>query len=440
MAPKHNDQNQEALRRRRQAQRRRQVQRERRRLLLRLTGVGIIALAVGIMIFMVQRNAGDPSLQSTPETTVPPQTQQTEPPSETEPTELPEFSTIHIAAVGDLNITDTVLQQNLTEDGYDFSQAFLDVAPVLSQADLTLLNFEGNLTGAPYGGTRRSAPQEMAQALADIGVDVVQTANSASILDGVLGLKATKDAFASVGIETVGTFRDSADFRSSKGYTIVEVEGFRVALVAFTKGMDNMGLPEGSEDCVNLLYTDYTTDYKSIDTDGINSILRSIAEDQPDITIAMVHWGSEYNESISDTQTRIRNLMLSGGVDIILGTHPHLVQTIEFDETAGTLAAFSLGDFYGDASQAGSNYSLILDIEVQRDNLTGEVKVAGYTYTPIYTLTPTQSSAGGHRVVRIKEAMARYESNYLGCITEDTYDSMAYALTRLEQRIAQEAD
>ena len=216
---------------------------------------------------------------------------------------------------------------------------------------------------------------------------------------------------------------------------MVEVEGFRIALVAFTKGMDNLGLPEGSENCVNLLYTDYTTDYKKVDTDGINKVLRKVAEEQPDLTIAMLHWGSENNESISDTQRKIRSIMLSGGVDVILGTHSHLVQEIDFDPEAGTLVAYSLGDFYGDANMPGTNYSLILDLEVSRDADTGDARVVGYDYTPIYTLKPEESAAGGQRVVRIREAMARYETGYLGRVTDETYESMDYALTRLEERV-----
>jgi poly-gamma-glutamate synthesis protein (capsule biosynthesis protein) len=236
----------------------------------------------------------------------------------------------------------------------------------------------------------------------------------------------------------VGTFVNTADFRSSGGYTIVEVRGIRIAIVAFTKGVDNLGLPDGSQNCVNLLYEDYTTDYKKIDTTGINKILRNIREEQPDLTIAMLHWGSEFNEDVSSSQKKIANLMLEGGVDVVLGSHSHFLQTIDYHEEEGTLVAYSLGDFYGDATTPGSNYSLILDLEISRNNLTGETLVSGYEYTPIYTLRPEQSAAGGLRVVRIDAALARYQSNYLGKITDDTSEAMIYALKRIGERIVQD--
>lgn len=102
---------------------------------------------------------------------------------------------------------------------------------------------------------------------------------------------------------------------------MVEVKGFRVAFVAFTKGVGNLRLPEGAEGCVNLLYTDYNTTYQDVDTEGIRHILSQVQSEKPDIVIALLHWGSEYDSSVSKTQEEIRDLMLQGGVDVILGTH-----------------------------------------------------------------------------------------------------------------------
>lgn len=464
MSSQRDEVNQELERRRAlRAQRneeRKKAEQERRKLFLRLALVGVVLVLAGIWI--VSYAMGLPETQQTPEqtdasqTTVPSTTQEaTTQPEETKAKEAdpePEqtsplnaqtdesYTVIHIAAAGDLNVTDQMIQNATTTVGYDFTSAFADVAAVMSQADLTLLNYEGTFGGTEYGTETGAAPGQLAQAMAAMGVDAVQTANSASIRSGILGLQSTIQALKSAGIQPIGTFADGSAFRSSGGYTIMEVQGLRIALVGFTKGMDNLGLPEGSEDCVNLLYTDYTSDYTTVDTDGIKKVLSRVREEQPDLTIAMVHWGSEYNEEISSSQKKIRNLMLNNGVDVILGSHSHLLKTIEFDQENHTLVAYSLGDFYGDATQAGSNYSIILDIEVTRDNLTGKTTVTGYTYTPIYTLRPEQSNAGGQRVVRIREAMARYEGNYLGKVTGEVYDGMEYALKRIDQRIAESVD
>jgi poly-gamma-glutamate synthesis protein (capsule biosynthesis protein) len=199
-----------------------------------------------------------------------------------------------------------------------------------------------------------------------------------------------------------------------------------------------MSIPEGSEYCANVLYTDYDSAYSKIDQEAVLSVIEEAKALKPDVMVAMVHWGSEYNETVSKSQTRIRNILLENGVDVVLGTHSHLLKTVEHDAQNNTLVAWSLGDFYGDAPQPGSNYSVILDIQVTRDNVTGKTTIDGFTYTPIYTVKPDQSAAGGLRVVRIHEAMARYEGNYLGKVTPDVYSSMEYVLGRIEQRITPE--
>ena len=213
---------------------------------------------------------------------------------------------------------------------------------------------------------------------------------------------------------------------------MVEIQGIKVAIVAFTKGMDNMALPIGSEDCVNLLYTDYSSTYRKVDTQGINKILRSISREKPDLTIALLHWGSEFNDNHSDTQESIKELMLSGGVDAIIGTHPHLVQEMIFDETAGTFVAYSLGDFFGNADRSGTEYSVVLDLEITKDNITGETAITGYSYTPIFTIEGTD---GLLRVVRLQEAMEDYKNFHVNSVSEDTYDSMVYGAERIEYRV-----
>lgn len=428
------------LNRRRQARLRRKKEEQRRQwrlMKLRLTlaaAVLLVAVAAIVFVRFSAPDAGETTGTTTQVTTEP--TETTAAPTET--TAPGETTVIHIAAAGDLNITDQVLERAQTGEGYDFTGTFLDVAPVLGSADLTMLNFEGNLSGAPYGTATGAAPQELIRLLAEMGVDVVQTANSASIRTGVSAIESTIQGFESLGIETVGTFRSAAEYKSTGGYTMLNVNGVRIAVVAFTKGMDNMGLPEGSEDMVNLLYTDYTSNYKQIDKDGILEVLKNAEKELPDLTIALVHWGSENNENISSSQKEIRDLLVNNGVDAVIGTHSHLLQKMEQDEQTGAFTAWSLGDLYGNAEEPGTNYSAILDLEVTKNNTTGETKITGYSITPIYTLTPDQSPSGTWRVVRMAEALDRYESGYILRVTDSAYDSMSYAYKRAYERTSPE--
>lgn len=355
----------------------------------------------------------------------------------TTPIQKDPITKIHIKAAGDLNVTDSVVNAGVSVGGFDFGTAFKDVAAILADADLTVLNFEGNIYGEPYGTQNTSAPIELLKGLRNCGVDLIQMANSCAINNGLNGLTATLNAIRSVGLEPLGAYASEEEFRESKGYTITEVQGIKVAFVAFTKGLGGRGMPAGSENLVNLLYTDYATEYDKVDEDRINTILKNVATEKPDITVAMVHWGSEYNEDISGSQKKIISLMQKQGVDIILGTHPHVLQSIEFDKSKGTLVAYSLGDFFGDAERGATNYSIILDIEITKDANAGTTRVTDYSYTPIYTVKENESiGTDDRRVVRISKAIEANQENFLDKINDTCKAGMEKALTRIDERVA----
>ncbi len=419
-------------REKREAQRRKQqAEAKRLRITLILAAVVLVLCTAGI-VFLTSRSDSS-------QTTVAAETRPTQKPTQaTEPATRAQKSTkttIHIKAAGDLNVTNTVINAGVAVGGYNYTRAFMDVASTLSDADLTVLNLEGNICGEPYGRDTTSAPRELLDGLRNAGVDLIQMANSCTINNGLIGLTSTLQSIRAAGLEPVGAFASESEFQQSKGYTITEAQGVKVAFVAFTKGLGGRGLPAGNDNLVNILYEDYASTYDKIDRTRITSVLKAVEAEKPDITIALLHWGSEYNDDISDTQKSIVNLMKKQGVDVIIGTHPHTVQAIEYDELAGTLVAYSLGDFFGDASRGGTNYSIILDLEITKDSSTGTTKVTNYSYTPIYTVSEAESADGYRRVVRIDKTVEAWEENYLDKVSQSAKESMVYALDRIKARI-----
>ena len=436
------EQDQFEQRREKRAQQRQKQLQEQKRLRRNLILAGVIALACFVGIFLLARNADRNAPAAEPEK---PATQQHSSvrPQETEATEettsrRKASTTIHIKAAGDLNITKSVVESGLVASGYDFTRAFLDVSALLSDADLTMLNFNGNIAGEPYGTDTMSCPAQILDALRNAGVDVLQTANCASVHNGLIGLKSTLTAIRNAGLTSLGAYATPEEYRESKGYIICDVQGVKVALVAFSKGVGGRGMPAGNEDCVNLLYNDYASYYKEINREKIDAVLKAVESEKPDITIAMLHWGSEFNDVLSESQETIASFMKKRGVDVIIGNHPHMVQKIDFDETAGTLIAYSLGDFYGDATRDGTYYSIVLDLEITKDPELGTTKVTGYSYTPIFTVKDTESPDGFRRVVRIEQAMAAYEGNYVDKVTTSAYSNMDKALRRIYERVTGE--
>ena len=427
--------------RREAAQKKREAEAKR---IKRTLFAAVLALAVcGVAFYRLINDTGRPvpeeaqeQLQVTETTEAP-----TEASKPTTPAQKDPITTIHIKAAGDLNVTDSVVNAGVAIGGFDFGPVFKDVAGILSDADLTVMNFEGNVCGEPYGTQTTSAPIELIRSLRACGVDLLQMANSCAINNGLNGLTATLNAIRSAGIEPVGAYATASELRTSKGYTITEVQGVKVAFVAFTKGLGGRGMPAGNEKLVNLLYADYSTEYKEIDRDRIGEILKNVETEKPDITVALLHWGSEYNDDISKSQKSIVSLMQKEGVDVIIGTHPHTLQPIVFDDAAGTLVAYSLGDFFGEADRGATNYSVILDIEITKDANAGITRVTNYSYTPIYTVREGEVVGNkDRRVVRIEKALEAYEDNFLDKITESTAAGMQKAMTRIPERMASDLE
>jgi poly-gamma-glutamate synthesis protein (capsule biosynthesis protein) len=427
MPYEHDELNKRAAQREAYARKRKAMQR-RRKIRSIVTLVAILAvcgLIVGVLLLRQENNPTDPTLQ----TTLPPVTTA---PAETLPQE-PQ-TVINLTFGGDVNITDASVAAGQKDGAYNYAEVFKDVTPALAASDLTILNFEGNFYGAPYGTSTSSAPIAMAQALKAAGVDMLQIANSYTIANGIIGMKQTLDAVRSAGLTPLGAYGSNEEFRNSGGYTMVGIRGVRVAIVAFTKGMGSLGLPAGSENCVNVLYEDYASSYKKVNTEGITAILNAANEEAPDVTIALVHWGSEYNDYPSDSQAKIVQLMQSLGVDAIVGTHPHYVQQVVFDQDAGTVVAYSLGDFYGSGEKNGTYYSVLLNLQVTKDNLTGETRITQCTHTPIYLLTPERDGEP-LRLMRMEAAIESYEGNHVDKITQIAYENMCYALKRANSRV-----
>ncbi len=350
--------------------------------------------------------------------------------------------TITIAAVGDIAISDAQLADAMGPDGHDFSSSFLGVADLLADADLTVGNLECVFVGSPYGGSTGSAPDALADTLAGLGFDLLQTANSATILGGMSGLSSTIDTVKAAGMLPVGTFASKQERQESGGITMVEVGGTRIGFIAFTKGLGNMSLPENSEFAVNCLYSDYNSNYSDLDTEGIVEAMTAAKKQKPDLLIAMVHWGSEYSREISKSQKRVAQLLYENGADVILGTHSHMVgqietQTITMEDGSGrdVLTAYDLGNFYTDSTKSGAQTSIVLKLTFSKDKWNNKLTLSDWSYTPIYCADFGSEAANRYQVLGIENALSLYEQGYVYHVPEETYTQMKEELDELPSHI-----
>lgn len=349
-------------------------------------------------------------------------------------------TTVRISAVGDIFLSADQIDDARCADGsFNFMAQFSDVYAALSKADITLGNFEGNFAGTPYGTDTGSYPDEFAVALNDAGFDLLQTANSFSIYNGLAGLKRTKDVIENNGMLSTGTYRDASE-RSSDQVTVFDVNGIRVAVISFTKGLGGMNIPAGEEYCVDLLYTDYATDYEDVNTAGITAAIDKAKSQHPDVLIAMLHWGSENVREVSRRQEEIADLMFHNGVDVIIGSHPHVVGKVEqrsvrMDDGSrkNVLIAYSLGDFCK-VSRGQNNMSPILNIVFTRDAFSGETTLTGVSCSSVAAMDNGEEAPDRYTIIDADTAIQLYEGNYYDRIPRSLYDVLlSKRSTLLEQ-------
>ena len=261
--------------------------------------------------------------------------------------------------------------------GYDIHDAFRRVRELLSGADLAAGVLETTcFDGAPYehellrlpgGSPNCNSPSTFVSAAASAGFDVLVTANNHNCDGGAEGLRSTVDAIKRCGMKNVGTLGENPVF--------VGVKGFRIAIIACTMISNKTEgcLSEGSGIlCVNPAGT-YSRDYF---TELVNRAKAEGAE----YIVAYQHWGCMNSSRVRKSQVQEAQFMADAGADIIIGSHPHMVQRfgwVKSSDGRRVPCAYSLGNFLTTMSEMdGNRDGVILRAELRRTESGIEAKVS----------------------------------------------------------------
>ena len=142
-------------------------------------------------------------------------------------------------------------------------------------------------------------------------------------------MQSTIDALTNAGIDHAGTYASQTERSNNGGVVLKTVSGMKIAIIAYTKGLGGLQLPEGAEYAVNLLYKDYSTDYEKLDMSALLDSVDAAKALKPDIILVMLHWGSEATLEPTRTQESIAKQLFERGADAIIGSHSHLVGRME---------------------------------------------------------------------------------------------------------------
>jgi len=288
-------------------------------------------------------------------------------------------------------------------DKYDYASYFKHLESHTSKSDFTIANLEVTLGMKPYKGYPQfSSPPALASALKDAGIDALVTANNHSCDRGKEGIIKTIDILDSLEIPHTGTYKN-AENRAKNSPMILEKNSIRIALINYTYGTN--GLPAPAPTIVDR-----------IDKEQIAKDIRKAQKSYVDQIIVFTHWGLEYQSNPSKAQIDLYKFCIDNGADIVIGSHPHVIQRIEKHEDG--FIAYSLGNFVSNQRKAKTDGGMMVNITLTKSGELTWVSDASYTLTWVYT--PFEN---GRKTFYILPA-AEFESNMDFFPSIEDYEAM----------------
>lgn len=294
------------------------------------------------------------------------------------PTAVP-VSTVRFSATGDNLIHGQLYmqaQQRTTDGSYNFAPLYEHVAVFYSQQDLNFINQETNVNDeiAPSSYPLFSSPGAVGKTIYDMGFRLIGMSNNHSYDLGASGIEATKRFWAAMPADvlTFGLVENGKE----DDIPIYEKNGLSFACLAYTQYTN--GLPTPQNAVAHVIYTSDTA-----------TIERQIKEARAlaDVVLVSVHWGNEDSHTPTDEQRTLAQQMADWGADLIIGTHPHVLQGAQWLEREGrspALVAYSLGNFVSAQSRPDEMIGAVLSCTFTKQG-DQETKIENVHFNPTVT-------------------------------------------------------
>lgn len=256
---------------------------------------------------------------------------------------------ISIVMVGDMLMHTPVEESAKQEDGsYSYDALFANTVDMIQAADLAIVNQEVIIAGEKYGISGYpafNAPFELGHDLIEAGFDVICHGTNHALDQGKKGLKSClsfwKENYPEVPVLGIHDTQEGQD-----EIYVYEQDGVKIAVLNFTYGTNGIALPSDMPYAVDLLEEEKVIE-------ALNK-----AEELADFTVVCPHWGNEYELGVVQSQKNWTEIFLKNGVDLVIGTHPHVIEPVEMmvDEETGQsmLVYYSIGNFCNWTSSSGT--------------------------------------------------------------------------------------
>lgn len=349
--------------------------------------------------------------------------------------EIKEDTNIKMAVIGDIMCHNSQYKDayDSKNNTYDFSYVFSDIKEYISSADIAIGNLETTFAGKERGYSnypRFNTPEQLATNLKDFGIDVVSTANNHCMDTNYTGLVSTLKYLDEAGISHTGTNETE---EQQNQILVKDVKGVKIAFLSFTYGTNGITIPVDKSFAVNL-----------IDEDLILRQIKLAKEQNPDLICVSMHWGIEYQLKQNQEQEKLKDLLFNNGVDIILGSHPHVLQpmkneTITLDDgsTKDCFVIYSLGNFMSGQTKENTRSSVILNIDITKSGETGKTKLNKVEYIPIYMYKSPTARVHKYKILDIEKTLSNFESGIDKTIGQTTYTNLKNELNKIRKTVGE---
>lgn len=276
---------------------------------------------------------------------------------------FPISSKLTLKMVGDALIHSTLIKDAKTDTGYNFNPMLEELTETLKNSDLLYYNAETIIGGKHYGYSGYpsfNTPDEFGEAMISHGFNIVSRANNHTLDKGSGGVLNSCNFWNRH--PEVLTNGSACTASERENIRILEKNNIRYALLSYTT-LTNGLIPE-------------ETYYLNIYSDEVikNDIAHILGK--TDIIIVSMHWGDEYSHNVNNEQKRIANYLASLGVNIIIGTHPHVIEPIEWIND--TLVIYSLGNFISGQSLINDynrRIGLMVNVDIIKTTTNNETSI-----------------------------------------------------------------
>lgn len=306
---------------------------------------------------------------------------------------------VSISMVGDVLMHNPTLKSGLQDDGsYNYDHLFKNVKEQMENADISLANQEVILGGTDLGISAYpafNAPQELGDSLVKSGFNTILHATNHTLDKGQKGVDNTLTYWKEKHPETtVLGIHESQEDRDQ--IYVFEKKGFKIAILNYTYGVNGNHIPEDRPYLVDLM--DKSQMEKDIQK----------AKELADYVIVCPHWGTEYVFEATEEQKEWTDFFLKQGVDLVIGTHPHVIEPVEWVEDGENkmLVFYSLGNFVSCQDKWYRMLGAMANVTLLKD-ADGNVTVTKYGVEPLVTHIANKSEYTTYYLKDYTEELAK---------------------------------